>query len=287
MKQHLKKVAIITAILSNSFVSLAAVAQSVGNEIHRPNSGNIAPNTLISQAFNNPSITEVTHNGTSGLFAGETFQASLRGTPNQKATFWLVEFTRAGKDITEVPATEISAGFYQFSVIVPQNTVGEIVLLGRLQNAGSVAYESAKLPAYFGQRPQSGTLGSTSTASPSIQNPTTTVNLTPTFISHKNGDLIASPNNGFKIRGMTRPWANVAVKVGLSKSSNSFGNVLSTILFGDEILNQTIQADSTGAFEIDVPKPSVEKKGRKYQVEATASYQGQKSQTVKLELIQN
>ena len=63
-------------------------------------------------------LDSITHNAGNGLTSGSLFQATLKGSPNQKGTVLVIRSDVGGQSMQEYPAREVSPGEYIASFTV-------------------------------------------------------------------------------------------------------------------------------------------------------------------------
>ncbi len=235
-------------------------------------------------------VSQVTHNAAEGLRPGATFLVTLNGTRGGRASVLLVE---NGRTVREIQAQESSAGVYTATLpVAVDSDVREGVVIGRLESQGVVTYGAAAQPAMFGVQAQASTPPTSSnpsqpgsspptTGSGTSSTPATSAPLTaPRVTSHQDGDRIQT--RGFTLSGETSPSAQVNVVV--TATTPILGGVVN--IGGDRLINQVVQADAQGRFELEVPSPAILQRGTRYTVELTAELQNQTSKTTTLELRQ-
>jgi hypothetical protein len=215
-------------------------------------------------------ITSVTHNATNAaLGTGSTFLATINGTPGAQVTAIILD----GSTMRRLPTQEISRGVYVATLnLSNSDRITEGVVLGRLEKQGNVVYGAAEQPVAF----QPGATQATPVTEAGGQQPTQTpqpttlANLQPTFTNHNDGGTISS--QGFTLSGTTEPNASVRVTVNAVDPTPFIGGT-------NQLVSRTVQADNSGNFSVQVPRPLILNAGIRYEIEAIASKNGQTAQT--------
>lgn len=216
-------------------------------------------------------IESVTHNATNAaLGSGSTFLATITGTPNAQATVIVLD----GNTMRRLPTQEISRGVYVATLnLSSSDRITEGVVLGRLERQGNVVYGAAEQAVAFqpGATQVTPVTESGGTQQPNQPTQTTNLaNLKPTFTNYSDGGTIAS--QGFTLNGTTEPNASVRVTVNAVDPTPFIGGT-------NQLVSRTVQADSNGAFSVQVPRPLILNAGIRYEVEAIATKNGQTAQT--------
>ena len=216
-------------------------------------------------------ITSVTHNAVGKVLGPDaTFLATINGTANARGSILLVQ---DGKNVRQFRAEEVSPGVYVATVNVgKREQIQEGIVIGRLQSQNQITYGVATEGFAFSPRGSSGEV-------PPVGGGEITRPLQPTFTSHKNRDTIAT--SGFILTGQTQPNASVAIQV--ISELPILGGLISA---RNTLVDETVQADSNGNFQVEVPRPPSLTRGLRYTIRAVASNQSQKSQPVQLVLFQ-
>lgn len=231
-------------------------------------------------------VNQVTHNAAEGLRPGATFLVTINGTQGGRASVLLVE---DGRTVREIQAQESSAGVYTATLSVAANSnLREGVVVGRLESQGVVTYGVAGQPAIFSAQAQASTpmpsqpgTSTPTTGSGTSSTPVTPAPLTaPRVTSHQDGDRIKT--RGFTLVGETSP--NAEVNVVVTATTPILGGVVN--IGGDRLINQVVQADAQGRFNVEVPSPALLQRDTRYTIELTAELQNETSKTTTLELRQ-
>ncbi|MBD1910223.1 MULTISPECIES: Ig-like domain-containing protein [unclassified Leptolyngbya] len=223
-------------------------------------------------------ITSVTHSANAGSQAsGSTFRVTINGTPGAQASVLLVQ---DGRTIRELRAQETSSGVYTATLPVGQSDrVQEGVVVARLQRQGQSTYAAAPQPFQFGVATQP-TPTPTPSPSPSPQ-PTpspTQGELRPRFTSHRDGQEVG--NGRFTLVGQTRPNATVDIQVTYRVS------VLGVNVVEQTLVDEEVQADRNGQFQLEVSPPRLPVPGVRYTVRATARQGNETSSETRITLSQ-
>lgn len=233
-------------------------------------------------------VESVTHNANEPLKAGATLTAIVKGTPRSQVS---VLFIENGRTLQSLPAEEIYPGVYIASLTVSANSsVQEGIVVGRLERGGQTTYGIASTPvALQGQT----TTSSGTTLEPTTTSPTSPAAAAPKAPAATNAapikPTLTSPavdkridTSGFTLTGETSPGATVRIRV--EADTPLLGNVFS--LGGERLVDTEIQADSTGAFEVKVPAPTILKRDTRYKVTMEASQNGKTTAPVEAEFKQ-
>ncbi|WP_041763422.1 hypothetical protein [[Leptolyngbya] sp. PCC 7376] len=224
-------------------------------------------------------ITAIYHNAVdAALTTGDTFNAELRGTPDATASILLVQ---NGNTLKTIEAKETTAGTYRISMPIGSgDRVSEGIVIGRLEKAGQVAFSVVDSPFAFNPTAVgSGAVVTQEITSDSPQTALITETVEPLTLevtSHSDGDTISS-NTGFTLEGQTNPDADVRVTV-VSEAPSILGGFLS---IGSEttLLNRSrAQVDSTGKFQIVVPRPAIVNEGQQYSITVVAELDDQEEE---------
>jgi hypothetical protein len=224
----------------------------------------------------NVAIDSVVHNaGNRALGTGEIMLITVNGTPNSKVTLYLVQ---DGQKLQTLNAQEVSSGIYVANKLVqPQDRTREGIVVARLERQGEVRFATAEQPIRLieGAVSTSQTL-TTQDVSASIVGQGQ--QLLPQLTNYKDGDRVTG--NSFQLQGQTLPGASVQIQVSAERSiGGGFINASTTLV------NQTVQADSQGRFQLTV-SPAFPSSGTTYQITLKASANGQTSPTVTVNLVQ-
>lgn len=216
-------------------------------------------------------IDSVTHNATGeSLGVGTTFIATITGTPSAKGSVVLVD----GAKVQELMAQEVKPGIYIAALnLTAQDRINQGIVVGRLEKNGEKIYSAAAQAVVFqpeAQATAATTVGTppsnTPTTPPSTTPPTSTIPLKPVFTSHQDQQRITG--QGFRLQGTTQPGAQVKVIV------------TSPFFLGAETLADTsVTADAAGVFTVQVPAPIILNSGRRYDIRAIATKDGQQDQS--------
>ena len=231
-------------------------------------------------------IKSIAHNGVDrAINPGGILTLTMKGTPGVQASFLLIGDKQT---VREISAKEIEAGTYQSKIFVsPKERIVEGAVVGRLQRGKQVVYSAAS-QAFTYSRSMASEPVSLPTSTDNSPTPcqsrlsvaTSQKNLRPQFTSHRNGDAIDS--NGFVIQGQTQPHAQVKITM-ISKLS-LVGELIQ--LQGDTLIDRTIQANSQGIFQLEIPPTNTAPSGLKYLINAIAIVNSQTSEPTQLTLVQ-
>lgn len=214
-------------------------------------------------------IFSITHNAAEPLGKKSTFLATIKGTPGASADILLFP---DDQDMITIPAEEISDGVYVATYNVNiQNSSNEGIVVGRLVNKERTIYDAATQGFIFNNEEKS-------TEAPAVDERELT--LEPNFLNYKNGDRIDT--RGFILEGETKP--NATVEITVSYSQKVFGGFIN---LDQTFFDQKVTADKDGYFDISIPAPNGVSSDAEYTVTATASDGKDRSEPVKLTLIQN
>ena len=227
-------------------------------------------------------ISSVTHNASAPLGPGSTLLATLSGTPAAQASILLIE---GWTNVREIQAQEVSPGTYVASFVMPNPlTPQEAVIMGQLQKGGQKIYGAASQPIVLRATAVAPEVVASSPATTAIAatEPTpAVVPLKPQFTSHQMDQRVAS-ESGFQLVGQTRPNATVQVKVvAITPVLGGFVNV-----GGTSLVDRQFVADASGLFTVPVPAPLVINSNTRYDIQATATANGEVSSVTQLRLRQ-
>lgn len=217
-------------------------------------------------------ITSVTHSATAGpQAAGSNFRVTINGTPRAQASVLLIE---DGRNIREVTAQETSSGVYTATVPVRSgDRVQEGIVIARLQGQGQSTYAAAPQPFQLGVATQP-----TPSPQPTPTPPPTQGELRPRFTSPTDGGEV--DRDGFILVGQTRPNATVDIRVTYRVS------VLGVNVVEQTLVDEEVQADRNGQFQLEVSPPRLPVPGVRYTVRATAHQGNETSPETRITLSQ-
>ena len=219
-----------------------------------------------------PEISSLTHNATKPLGKGATFLATLKGTEGASAEILLVE---DGKPLVEIPAEEVSPGVYVATYnLNNQSSTNQGIVIGSLEKNNQTVYDAATQGFAFNNQVDS-------TEAPQV-GVKPNRSLQPIFTNYQNGDQVST--TGFTLQGQTQPNATVEIEV--NSKLPVIGGIINVDIGGNTFFEQKVTADNQGNFQIAVPAPGGMTSGMKYTVRAIASNQGQTSQPIQLNLVQ-
>ncbi|MDJ0688753.1 MAG: hypothetical protein QNJ41_09595 [Xenococcaceae cyanobacterium MO_188.B32] len=276
---HLYKLAILTAnLLAIISITPVGLAQTTTETDY----------LTAQQATKNIEIESVTHNGIDrALNPGEILTLTMKGTTGVQASFLIIGDKHRVREIT---AKEIAPGTYQSKIpISTKERIVEGAVVGRLQRGKQVVYSAASQAFTYSRNiartpaivsPSSPANNSSASFQPRSLTATNNKSLRPQFTSHSNGDAI--DNNGFVIQGQTQPHAKV--KITVTSKLSLIGELIE--LQGDTLLDRTIQANSQGIFQLEIPPINTAPSGLKYFISAVAIANSQISEPTQLTLIQ-
>ena len=276
---HLYKLAVLTAnLLAIISITPVGLAQTTTETDY----------LTAQQATKNIEIESVTHNGIDrALNPGEILTITMKGTTGVQASFLIIGDKHRVREIT---AKEIAPGTYQSRIpISAKERIVEGAVVGRLQRGKQVVYSAASQAFTYSRNiarppaivsPPSPSNNSPTPLQPRSLTATNNKNLRPQFTSHRNGDAI--DNNGFVIQGQTQPHAKV--KITVTSKLSLIGELVQ--LQGDTLLDRTIQANSQGIFQLEIPPINTAPSGLKYFINAVAIVNSQTSEPTQLTLVQ-
>ncbi|MGF1536263.1 MAG: hypothetical protein ACFB4J_07250 [Elainellaceae cyanobacterium] len=213
-------------------------------------------------------IESVTHNAVSPIAPGDSFLATVTGTPGATASVLLVNDEQP---VQVLPTQEVSSGVYVATLTVPSTPVSEGIVVGRLQQQGQQVYGVAEQPLQFSSSAGAAAPAVETTAVEPAVEPPADAAAAPDgleFTSHSDGDAVSG--SSMTLVGQTRPGAEVDILVQTSRS------VLGIVSVGQTLLDQRITADEQGEFRVQVPLQGITAgSGTEYQVSASASLNGE------------
>ena len=246
----------------------------------------VEENWLIAQQITRSlEIESIIHTGVDrALNPGEILTITMKGTTGVQASFLLIGDKHT---VREISAKEIAPGTYQSKIFISaKERIVEGAVVGRLQRGQQVIYSAAS---------QAFTYSRDIASKPNIivspedvqtrftpESSAVTPNkkLRPQFTSHRNGDAI--DNNGFMLQGQTQPHAQV--KITVTSKLPLIGELIQ--LQGDTLIDLTIQANSQGIFQLEIPPTNTAPSGLKYLINAVAMLNSQTSESTQLTLVQ-
>lgn len=211
-------------------------------------------------------IESVTHNAVSPIAPGDSFLATVTGTPGATASVLLVNDEQT---VQVLLTQEVSSGVYVATLTVPNASVSEGIVVGRLQQQGQQVYGVAEQALQFSASAGAAAPAVETTSAP--QSPPNATAVAPAgleFTSHSEGEAVSG--NSITLVGQTRPGAEIDILVQTSRS------VFGLVSLGQTILDQRVRADEQGEFRVQVPLQGIAAgSGTEYQVSASASLDGE------------